>query len=209
MLMKRVFRQIFIGMRLNLAKLGQRSRRKAMLPMLLSVDDLNLPNGKMLSDIALRPGFVGFSDETEFRARKIGSTVVVRVFVDSSDSRWLTLRVLTLASKEDAASWASRLKERSVNNRTSPSHISHESLEEIFGASEVGAIRGLRFEFVDQSSGSRFFVRATAGFVGNVAFGVRFMAREDSSSWDDVVTVANTQGKRIRKELELRGCVES
>jgi hypothetical protein len=192
MLTNRVLRQFRIGVRFNVAKLGQRARRMALLPMLVGEADLSSPNWKMLNDVALRPGFVGFGDETEIRARKIGSTLAVRTFIDSRGSRWLTLRVLPLATREDAVSWSSKLKERSTTNRSSASHISEEF---------VGVSKGLSFEFVDESSGAHFFVKSTAGFVGSVAFGVRFMAREDTLSWEDVVAVASIQGQRIHDVL--------
>ncbi len=201
-LMSRATRLINIGPRLMFAKLGQGSRRRALLPMLLSIDDLPLANWKMLNDIALRPGVVGLSHESDARARKIGSTLAVRTFVDLGESLWLTIKVFPMATMDDAVLWTSRLKDRSVNDRTSPSHTSHEFVDEIVGVSDLGVSKGLRFEFTDEFAGSsHFFVKKTAGFVGSVAFEIRLMAREDTLSWDEIVAIATIQGERIKEVL--------
>ena len=203
--MGRVLRQINIGMRLNIAKLGQRTRAKAMRPMLLNAADLPFSNWQQINDMAIRPGFVGHRDDTEVRAGRIGSTLAVRTFADSLESRWLTLRVITLATPEDAVAWSASLKERSLDARVAPPEASTDSCEEIAGIPELGVSQGFKFEFVDASTGTRFLVRMVAGFVGRTAFSVRMMAKEDVLTWQDVEDVARTQGERIRNSIQSQG----
>jgi len=172
--------------------------------MLLAAEDLPSPHWKMIKDVALRPGFVGVCDEAEFRARKADSTLAVRAYEEVKEARWLTLRVLPLASTDDALFWSSNVKERAMNRRTSPRNITRESADEIVGMSDVGVLKGFGFEFTDESSGVHYFVKLTSGCVGKVGFDVRLMAKEDKLLWGDVTSIAALQGHRIREVLDVQ-----
>jgi hypothetical protein len=190
-----------MGAKYKLAQLGRKAGSSVSLAMLLSVDELPTTGWTVKSEATMRPGSMSKSSEIELRAREIGSIDAHRIFRSTDNARTLTVRVVPMASIEDASEWVASRQERLINLAVDPFYGSKPQLVTEIQLPEFGVVGGMTSILSDVALPRPGYVKEVFGFVAHIAFVVRCVSESDDWTWDEVLEVATLEGRKIRERL--------
>jgi len=192
--LKRQLKRFGMGARFLAGQVGTTTGRAISMPLLLETHELPGDDWQLRREATLRLGSVRPANEVELRAKKRGSVVALRLFDSTTSSLTLAIRILVLASPDDASLWISTLQEKMITEESSSIRSTKPTLVDGIEVPEFGITRGLTFVL---STNGPPVVKEVAGAVDSVAFVVRILAEDDSCPWTQLLEFAQLQGAKI------------
>jgi hypothetical protein len=167
--------------------------------MLLEPSELPGPGWVLLQQRRWRVGMKLSPTEEERRARRVRSVIAIRSFEQRNASRWTWVRVETLASEQDAASYMTHIRDQLVPDpRAKRPLVEDRTIENI----EIpGFKHPCGFEFSNDDHRGSGVAWAFAGHISHVVLLAQCSFYNDSWSWRDASSTIALQVEKIRSSI--------
>jgi hypothetical protein len=183
-----------------LAQIGSSTARARPRAMLLQQEDLVGNGWKVLNERSWRTGAWGISPtEAGRRARKQGLFSAARSFEQVPSLRWLSVEVIQFASVQDAELTVPEFQRRFVPNPKARVTVTAE--RKIEGYEVPGVPDPWIYEQSTIGAKGPGMARYVAANVDHVVFFAVCAGYGDCWPWDEVVSFAALQGRKIRSSL--------
>ncbi len=181
---------------LLIAQFGKGSERRLSLSMLVDPGELPGDGWNIKGGTSWRIGKDGQHDAASLRARKRGSFAAMRTFEQQNSSRWVLVKVIPMASSEDALLALPNTNLNLVTKGKSNAVIGAEgsvSLDVDMGLSNAKAI-----EMSVSGSNETAKYRYVVGTVDRVISLICCVGLEEGWSWQEIQMVTAAQVRKIR-----------
>jgi hypothetical protein len=177
--------------------LGSNSKRKYSKSMLLDQSDLPGEGWRIIGERAWRTGMFGPQNDIWRRTHSVGNFTAVRSFDQPTAPRWLLIKVVPAASKQDAEDIAPMLMSLSTPNRRAKVTVTSEGAVgnvSVTGIANPWVYEQLTSGMSEGSTSSRY----VAASVDDVAILISCSGYSDTWPWDEVGSIAARQAAKVR-----------
>jgi hypothetical protein len=179
-----------------LAQFGKSGKKRLSVSMLVDVSELPGDGWELKVERSWRVGKDGHRDEASIRAKQRGLFVAMRTFEQHDVSRWIYVKVIPMASREDALLVAPETNLELLATRKSDARVHSEIGVSLDIEVDMNEARATEY-FVSDSNGAGVY-RCVVGSVGHVVAVICCSGLGEGWTWQDIGLVINAQVLKIR-----------